>query len=176
VSGLFSAWSGDVAETAGLCKRLFPETSGEHIKRADGICGNIFYFRDHWEMEKQPEPVIFKDGIDWRHRPTADPESTYVFNRHSFLVTLAKAYALTADTVYAKHYARLITDFIDNCPLTEETKLTAWRSIEAGLRCENWLKSLQIVKNSLDEETLAKIDRSLREHASYLIEAHTVSD
>ncbi|MCL2085228.1 MAG: heparinase II/III family protein [Oscillospiraceae bacterium] len=169
---LSRAWCGDGREAAALCKKLFPGAERRLLGRANDICKNIFIFRDHWEMEKTPEPVRFQDGIDWHFNPGGDPEWTYAFSRHSFLLTLAKAYALTGEARYVRHYSALIADWIKNVPLTEEAKATVWRPIEAGVRCENWLKSMNMIRAALPRETLQKMDEGLHVHAEYLARSH----
>ncbi|MDR2901150.1 MAG: heparinase II/III family protein [Treponema sp.] len=162
-------------DAAVLCKTHNPIAAQEYIARADGICENKFIFRDHWEMEKTREPVQFEKVIDWRYKPGDDLEWTFAFSRHSFLLILAKAYALTNDEKYGVHYARLVLEWIKDVPLTEAAKSATWRSIEAGLRCENWLKSMELIKDckSLPAELFAEMDKCLRVHAEYLLEAHT---
>lgn len=168
-------WCGDGRAAAALCKEKFPQAAQKTIARANDICENSFIFRDHWEMEKTREPVKFEGPIDWHYQPGDDPEWTFAFSRHSFLVSLAKAYALTGEDRYAQHYSRLALDWITNVPLTEEAKKTAWRSIGAGLRCENWLKSMSLIRGckALSEELFTKMDECLRVHAEYLVASHT---
>lgn len=161
-------------DAAALCKTRNPEAVREYIARADDICENRFVFRDHWEMEKTREPVNFTEVINWYYKPGDDLEWTFAFSRHSFLLILAKAYTLTEDERYGTHYARLVLEWIKNVPLTEQAKHTTWRSIEAGLRCENWLKSMELIKGckNLPHELFPEMDACLRLHAEYLAEAH----
>jgi hypothetical protein len=165
---------GNGKDAAELCKTHDPEAASDYIARANDFCKNRFIFRDHWEMEKTNEPVQFEERIDWFCKPGEDSEWTFAFSRHSFLLILAKAYALTGDERYSAHYARLVLGWIKNVPLTEAAKNSTWRSIEAGLRCENWLKSMELIKDckNLPSELFAEMDKCLRVHAEYLVAAH----
>ncbi|MEG2165055.1 MAG: heparinase II/III family protein, partial [Ruthenibacterium sp.] len=60
--------------------------------------------------------------------------------------------------------------WITRVPLTKENSETTWRSLEAGLRCENWLRSLRLFENSpiLTADLRAQIDDCLRVHGTYL--------
>ncbi|MDR2900146.1 MAG: heparinase II/III family protein [Treponema sp.] len=173
MKNIINIW-GSGKDAAALCKTHDPEAARDYIARANDICENQFIFRDHWEMEKTNEPVQFAESIDWFCKPGEDSEWTFAFSRHSFLLVLAKAYALTGDEKYITHYTRLVLDWIKAVPLTDAAKKTTWRSIEAGLRCENWLKSMMLIKDckNLPVELFAEMDACLRIHAEYLVEAH----
>ncbi|MDR2901015.1 MAG: heparinase II/III family protein [Treponema sp.] len=173
MNNISNIW-GNGKDAAELCKNHDPEAASDYIARANDICENRFIFRDHWEMEKTNEPVQFAESIDWFCKPGEDSEWTFAFSRHSFLLILAKAYALTGDDTYGVHYARLVLDWIKQVPLTDAAKKTTWRSIEAGLRCENWLKSMMLIKDckNLPVELFAEMDACLRIHAEYLVAAH----
>ena len=125
-------------------------------------------------MERTQEPVHFDGAIDWAFIPKDDPEWLYAMNRHTSFVNLGKAYALTGDEKYARHFAQMISDWIDRVPLTDESSGNTWRSLESGLRCEFWLRALQLFAHSsaLTAELRDKIDKSLRVHGDYLAATH----
>lgn len=167
-------WAQDINETAEYCKANFADSVEETIKQADNICDNIFIFSDHWEMERTHKKVKFNGAVDWNHIPEDDPEWLYAMNRHTSFVNLGKAYTFTKDDKYAACFVRLIDDWISNVPLTKESSATTWRSLEAGLRCEFWLRALQLFKDSsIITKTLRnRIDNSLKEHGEYLVKTH----
>ena len=106
---------------------------------------------DVYKRQRTCEPVQFgpaESDIDWACVPAGDPEWLYAMNRHTSFVNLGKAWQYTRDIRYAEKWARLIEDWIDRIPLTEESEANTWRSLEAGLRCEYWLRSVKLVQDS----------------------------
>lgn len=172
-------WCQNAAAAAAACLKHCPENAARSISIADDVCENRFLFRDHWEMERTHEPVEFgpdANGIDWAHIPAGDPEWLYAMNRHTSFVNLGKAWRYTGEERYAAQFARLIGHWIDHVPLTEENSGSTWRSLEAGLRCENWLRALGLFEGSgaVTPELKAKIDRCLEIHGEYLCRSHGV--
>lgn len=163
-------WCEDPGKAAQLCKELFPEDMKRAVSQAEAVCENSFLFSDHWEMERTHEPVRFTDEIDWSYIPGNDPEWLYAMNRHTSFLNLGKAWLYTGNKRFAEKMAALMSDWIERVKLTEESKGNTWRSLEAGLRCENWIRSIQILKGSgaLTEDILAKVKKSLEEHGEYL--------
>lgn len=153
-----------------LFSTRFPANAATVLAQANRVCENTFLFSDHWEMERTQVPVQFEGAIDWAHIPANDPEWLYAMNRHTSFVNLGKAYRCTKDVRYAQHFARLISDWIDRVPLTQESASSTWRSLEAGLRCETWLRCLALFEGSaaLTAELKDKIDGCLTVHAKYL--------
>lgn len=155
--------------------RQWPEEIEHAIVSAENVLKGRFIFKDHWELERTNQVVDFgpnaKD-IPWDHVPADDVEWMYSFNRHTYFMNLGKAWLHTHDDRYARRYAELIEDWIDRVPLTEESKQTTWRSLEAGLRCEYWLRALQMFQGSsvLTDDLRKKIDDCLLIHGAYLVE------
>ena len=169
-------WCPDPAAAAAACREHCPEEMRRSISIADDVCENRFLFRDHWEMERTNVPVQFgpkESDIDWAHIPAGDPEWLYAMNRHTCFVNLGKAWRFTGENRYAEKYARLIEDWIERVPLTEESSGNTWRSLEAGLRCEFWLRALKLFEGSavLTRELKEKIDACLLVHGEYLVKA-----
>ena len=164
----------DPAETAALCRKKYPEDCAHIIRVADEVCRNYFLFDLEHDLERTWEPVIFPEDapIDWEYRPGNDPEFTFQFNRHRFLICLGQAYWLTGNSAYETHFFRLLMDFIDNIRRTPKTEQTTWRILEAGIRGENWVKALRYFKDSplMTDERAEKIWKCLREHGEYIIE------
>lgn len=166
-------WCSDVSAAAAAVLRDCPKDARRCISIADDVLENRFVFRDHWEMERTYEPVQFgpdESDIDWAHIPRADAEWLYAMNRHTSFVNLGKAWQYTHDRRYAEKWARLIEDWIDRVPLTAESEGNTWRSLEAGLRCEYWLRSIKLVGDScvLTEPLWNKIKDCLLRHGEYL--------
>lgn len=172
-------WCPDAAAAAKACLERCPEDAARSVSVADDVCENRFLFRDHWEMERTSEPVEFGPdvgGVDWAHIPAGDPEWLYAMNRHTSFVNLGKAWRYTGEERYAAQFARLIEHWIDQAPLTEESSGSTWRSLEAGLRCENWLRALKLFEGSpaLTPGLQAKIDACLAAHGEYLTRSYGV--
>ena len=77
---------------------------------------------------------------------------------------------MTGEEKYAKAFVDMITDWITCVPLTEESKKVTWREIEAGIRGENWTKSILYFENSplIDDAFMEMFTKSLEEHGEYL--------
>jgi hypothetical protein len=145
------------------------------LKVADEVMQNTFLFRYEWDMEKTNIPFHFKDAINWETIPNGDEEWCFMLNRHRFWIDLGKAYLLTGDEKYATTFINQISHWIDNNPLNEKSKKKTWRRIEAGIRCENWIKSFEYFKNSkqITPQFLAKFLSSLYEHGTYINSAYS---
>lgn len=151
-------------------KNNFSEDVENSIEVANQVSDNYFLFRYDWDMEKTNIPHQFKGEIDWTAIPNGDEEWCYMLNRHRFWVDLGKAYWLTGKEKYAKEFVNQATHWIDNNPLKDDLKRRSWRRIEAGIRCENWIKTFELVKHSkhVTPAFLSKFLNSLHEHATYL--------
>ena len=174
---LKSFWCENVVTAAKACLENTPEDAKRSISIADDVCENRFVFRDHWEMERTNQPVDFGEkvsDIDWGHIPGDDPEWLYAMNRHTSFVNLGKAWLYTGKEKYAQKYAELISDWIDRVPLTKESSENTWRSLEAGLRCEFWLRAMKMFKHSsvMTSELKHKIETCLLVHGDYLAEKY----
>ncbi len=141
------------------------------IETADDALQKKFVFNMEWDLERTDIPVIFKDRIDWTYKPADDDEFIWAFNRHQFLVCLAQAYLITGDEKYVQGYIDLISDFIDQQPISPDNRMTTWRILEIGFRTEKWLKSLYMIQASplLTDAVLNKIVASMRVHEETLL-------
>ncbi|MFD3257649.1 alginate lyase family protein [Paenibacillus lentus] len=143
------------------------------IRIADEIVDRTFLFRYPWDMERTQVPVRFKDRIDWEFIPDHDPEWVYMLNRHRYWIALGQAYWFTGKDKYARTFAEQLEDWIDRNPLTPQSMQTTWRTIDAGIRLENWLKALSYLMDSpyITPRLFAKLLASLHQHGAY-ISAH----
>lgn len=170
-------WCPDPQAAAAAVRCRWPEHAQHTLYIADALCRGQFLFQDHWEMEPTHTPVDFGPEIteiDWAAVPFGDPEWLYAMNRHTSFVNLGKAWLYTGNKRYAEQYARLLEDWIDRVPLTPESESNTWRSLETGLRCENWLRAAALLADSgvLTTELRAKMDASLVQHGEYLVRSY----
>lgn len=158
------------------CKTYWLQDVKHILKVADEVCEQYFLFNLKWDMERTYEPVIFQGEIDWRYKPSNDPEFTYQFNRHRFFICLGQAYAMTKNEKYAEAFVNLLISFIENEPINKEaSKETTWRSIDAGFRAEYWTKAIRYFKDSeyVTDEVIHKFYEALLIHGQYLIDVYT---
>ncbi|MBU5442209.1 heparinase II/III family protein [Paenibacillus sp. MSJ-34] len=176
-SPTFSIRDEDKAEIAAYVKQRCTSELDEVMRTADEVVRQTFVFRFPWDMERTHIPVSFDGSIDWEHVPFQDVEWAYMLNRHRYWIALGQAYALTGDERYAETFCRQLEHWIDRNPVpaapTSETK--TWRSIEAGLRCSNWIKAFRYVKDSphMTPRLAARMLLSLHEHAQYIAAAYS---
>ena len=151
-------------------KQNYPEDVKNTINKADLVLDKNFIFRDDWDMEKTNIPYQFKGAIDWKAMPNGDEEWCFMLNRHKYWIDLGRAYYLTGDEKYAKAFVEQATHWIDNNPLEDRLKKVSWRRIEAGIRCENWIKAFEYFKNSksITPVFLGKFMSSLYQHGEYI--------
>ncbi|MFD1616304.1 alginate lyase family protein [Gelatiniphilus marinus] len=148
----------------------YPQDIKKTIEVANQVLDKYFLFRYDWDMEKTNIPHQFKDEIDWTAIPNGDEEWCFMLNRHKYWTDLGKAYFITGNEKYAKGFIEQITHWIDKNPLQDSLKKLSWRRIEAGIRCENWIKTFEYVKHSkhVTPEFLSKFITSLYQHADYI--------
>lgn len=154
-----------------LVKQSFPSNVASSIEVANQVRKNYFLFRYDWDMEKTNVPYQFSGDIVWSKVPFGDPEWCYMLNRHRYWIDLGKAYLLTKDEKYAKTWVKQVTDWIKKNPVNDKSlRWLSWRRIEAGIRCENWIKSWEYMKGSpsVTPEFFSLFLNSLYEHAEYI--------
>ncbi len=142
---------------------------------ADDALNQTFTFTDKYEMERCTTPVHFDGAIDWDYIPFGDNEWCFAFNRHTFLLNLAKAYGVTGEEKYREGWIRLFEAFYENSKLNDNTRNLSWRSLECGIRIENYIRSIEIFNaiKPLPQEVLVKIDSFFEAHIEYLLSTHT---
>lgn len=161
----------DYEKVASYCKENYIEEVKEVIETADNICNKNFIFNLNWDMEQTHKVVHFENDIDWEYCPEDDPEWIFALNRHRYWICLGQAYYLTGNDKYAATFVVQLCHWIDNVKLNDTTKNTTWRSIEAGLRMEYWIKAFNYFKDSdyMTADIVEKFTNSLREHGEYLL-------
>lgn len=156
---------------AAYCRENWPEETAHVIKTAEDACRNIFLFDFPWDMERTYEPAAFGEKIDWSLIPSGDREFLWQFNRHRFLLCLGQAYRLTGKEEYAFHYVRLMRDWIERAEPGDNIDLGPWRTLETGIRGENWLRSLALIGESpyADEKFMEEVEQCLEKHGERLL-------
>ena len=149
-------------------------TKEKLIETADMICNNTFIFNHKWDMEVCKVPVSFEGEIKWNRIPFNDPEWTFMFNRHKFWTFLAKAYILTKDKKYLTSFINQINSWIDTVDITSSEFKDCSRTIEMGLRCINWIKTLEIFEreHTFEPKFKEKVFNSLKEQCDVLLEVY----
>lgn len=165
---------GRTAEETAACaaygNRYWKGEAKHRIRIADEVVRKVFLFDLPWDLEQTTEPVSFEGEIDWTYQPSDDPEFVYQMNRHRYWICLGQAYAMTGDERYARCFAEQLADWIRKNPLTEETKPVTWRTIEAGLRGESWIKAMGYLAScpAVTDEVFHQFVSGMACHGEYL--------
>lgn len=153
------------------CRRFWKQQV-EHILRiADEVVQQTFLFDLPWDMEPTTEAVTFEESILWDYMPSDDPEFIYQLNRHRYWICLGQAYLLTGEEQYVSTFIRQMKEWLQSNPINEVTKKTTWRTIEAGMRAENWIKAMAYMEHSpqITQEVMDLFERALILHGEYLM-------
>lgn len=159
-------------QCARLCREYWPDDCRRTMKTADEVLEHTFLFQLPWDMEQTQEPVHFSEKIDWNYTLHDDPEFAYQMNRHRYWICLGQAYGLTGDEVYVKELAYQIQDWVQNVPWTDESAKLTWRTLEAGLRADYWVRAMALCADSpaVTEDVAARFLEGLEVHAKRLYE------
>ena len=151
------------------------KTCQRMIKYADMFLCHKFVFDLGIEPEEHDDVVEFEPKINWEYRPSNDMEYTWQFNRLEYMIVLGYAYQLTGDEKYAKCFAADLEDWIDSNPLTEESKKTTWRILDAGFRGDYITKVYHLFEESpaFTYELKIKFYKCMMVHLDYLLSAHS---
>ncbi len=162
----------DMKWCSDYCRKYWPEECAHILRIADDAVAQRFLFDLPWDMEQTVKAVTFEGRIDWQHMPDGDPEFIYQFNRHRYWICLGQAYALTGDEAYAGCFVSQLCSWLEDNPVCRETKNTTWRTIEAGIRGENWVKAMEYFEDCpvVTEDVRARFLEGLRVHGEYLMD------
>lgn len=146
----------------------------ELLETCDLISENTFIFNHKWDMEVCKIPYTFEDKIEWTKIPFGDPEWTFMLNRHKFWIYLAKGYILTSNSKYLNKLFLQINSWIDNVDISKEKYKNCSRTIEIGIRCLNWIKTINLLKktNCNIDEIEKKMISSLITQSKILIDLY----
>ena len=163
--------TGELKWCADRAGEQWPGEAAHILRVADEVTRLEFIFDLPWDMEQTSQIQRFSYPVDWTYMPGDDPEFIYQMNRHRYLICLGQAYAMTGDEKYAETFVKILEDWIRNVPLTEESRSTTWRELEAGLRGENWTKAVLYFEESpaLTGSFMEMFTESLRTHGEYLV-------
>lgn len=158
----------------GSMDKLFKQANKKIIDTCDLLCENTFIFNHKWDMEVCKTPFTFSNDILWNKIPFGDPEWTFMLNRHKFWIYLAKAYTLTSNQKYLDTYIYQVNSWIDSVDIFKEEYKNCARTIEIGIRCLNWIKSIHILENSSHDlkKLETKMIESLISQSKVLIDVY----
>ncbi|MBC5995348.1 hypothetical protein EAI30_07240 [Romboutsia ilealis] len=134
------------------------------LDMANNFANKKIIYDMKWDMERCKTPYIFEYDIIWDTIPFNDPEWTYMLNRHRYFITYGQSYLMTKDKKYIDAFNNQIKSWINTSNQTGTENKLIYRTIEAGLRCRNWIKALEYfiedrnLKDSLIEEILITIN------------------
>ena len=162
--------AGETGACAAYVEEKWPQELAHRLRIADEVTAQTFLFDLPWDMEQTTVPVVFDKKIDWQYQPAEDPEFIYQLNRHRYWVCLGQAYAVTGKDVYAEAYVSQMLDWIRANPINDGTRPKTWRTIEAGLRAESWIKSMGYMIHSpaVTDEVFEAFWSALVLHGEYL--------
>lgn len=162
----------DEEKIVSYAKRNLSEDINSTISMAEEIYKREFRFTLPWDMERCYDTVKFNGEINWSLNPYEDEEWTFMLSRHRFLNSLTEGYLYTGNRKYLEDMSYLINDWIDKNRDIESLNNITWRTIEAGIRIKNWVKSLEVLfkHSEIEEELLCKILVSISDHLVYLHE------
>lgn len=165
---------GDRVNLVHYVTKFCKEETAHVIETADNVVDKKFLFNMRWDMERTYEPVVFTDQIDWVYQPQDDPEWIFAFNRMRFWVCLGQAYAITGNEKYAQSFAQQLSHWIDTVKKDEPKFEKAWRTIEVGIRLDNWLKTMCYFETSpsITPVLMEKFVKSIVEHADFILSVY----
>jgi uncharacterized heparinase superfamily protein len=132
----------------------------ETLTAAEAICRGEFRFRG------QP-PLSFPAGIDWFHEPDGNVDWRWDLNRHAYLATLGRAYAVTGETRYLETFRLLVLAWLARNP-PGVTAPNWFSPLEVAYRLNVWIWAFELFRAALDAETLLACLRGLWLHGRYL--------
>lgn len=132
-------------------KEQFPDQEAQLLEQADRICRNDLEIFDGYCVD-------FGDHIDWHLEPSVnrnwplehwskidvrganrigDVRITWEINRHQFFLTLGRAYWFTGDEKYAREFADLLRNWLDENP--PEIGVNWYSNLEIAIRLISWI-------------------------------------
>lgn len=167
----FLRGAADRDRVAAFVRERYPEEAARLVRSADDVVARRFVFEERWDMERTHVPEVFPGEIDWLHQPGDDPEWIFAFNRMRFWITLGRAYALTRDERYARAFASQMVHWVNTVKREDPANAKAWRTIEAGIRMEYWVKTMAHFEGSpsITDAVMDTFVASMIEHAEFIM-------
>ncbi len=155
-----------------LCREYWPAECRLAMETADQLLDHTFLFQLPWDMEQTQEPVHFHGDIDWKYVFHGDNEFVFQMNRHRFWVCLGQAYGLTGDQRYAGELVCQLLDWLGKEPWVKESENLTWRTLDAGLRADYWVRAMALCAYSpaVTDEVVKEFLDGLEVHGRRLFE------
>ncbi len=127
---------------------------------SEQICWNVAENGGTW-------PTIQWAGINIETLPNlGDVKVTWELNRHQHFLTLGRAWWFSGDRRYPEAFRKQIVSWIKQNP--PETGINWQSNLELALRSISWIWSLHFFLETIQEEDLFEIIRSLIHHGVHL--------
>lgn len=161
----------DRAAAAAYVRENCGEEWSNVLHTAELAAEGKFLFELRWDMEQTHTPEVFDGPIDWLRQPGDDPEFVYAFNRMRFWPCMGQAYAITGDEKYAAAFASQLVHWVNTVKRAEPKNAAAWRTIETGIRMENWCKAMAYFEGSpsITPAVMDAFVSSMTEHAEFIM-------
>ncbi len=140
------------------------------LNMADNFANKKIIYDMKWDMERCKTPYTFEEEIIWDTIPFNDPEWTYMLNRHRYFITYGQSYLTTKDEKYIYAFVNQIKSWINTSNKSGTENKLIYRTIEAGLRCRNWIKALEyfIEDIKLEDSLIEDILIAINDHMEFI--------
>lgn len=136
------------------------------IQRGQYLKDGQIIFDDPLDMEAVSTPYEL-NLANLLESPNTDLEWCYMVSRNGYMVDLAILYAYTKEEEYFELWKEQLFSFIE----WQETSPHVWRSLDVGLRLNNWMKSFIYISNleaRFTQAELEKIEAAIVKQVNYL--------
>lgn len=136
------------------------------VMRGQYLKAGQIIFDDPLDMEAVSTPYDL-NLANLLESPNADLEWCYMVSRNGYMVDLALLYAYTNEEEYFELWKKLLFSFIE----WQEESPHVWRSLDVGLRLNNWMKSFIYISDLEERFTQAElktIEMAILKQVNYL--------
>ena len=177
----FSGFDLPLQSVAASQRTLFPEDSAALIANADRICGErawpllglaqhsfVNWHRD--PLSGYEWPLNFYYEIKLQRDDGSDVRIVWELNRLGHLLTLARAYSLSADERYSAEFFRQLEDWESRNPVGFGVNWNC--AMEVALRAMNLLGAFTVFRRApdFDGEKLARLLKMFDQHGTFIRE------
>ena len=157
---------------ADFCIKNCEEMNDLVLKTAEETAEHTFLFRLPWDMESTSEAVHFGEKIKWNYLHNEDEEFIFQLNRHRYWICLGQAYRIYSDDRYVREFVEQFLDWINENGDVEKADKRVWRTLEAGLRADYWVRTMALCTDSpvITNNVKEKFFEALALHAKHLAE------
>lgn len=138
------------------------------VQRGELLKKGQIIFDDPLDMEAVSTPYAL-DIANLLETPNGDPEWYYMVSRNGYLVDLAMLFAYTNEEVYADLWKESLLTFIE----WQEVSPHLWRSLDVGLRLNNWMRSfvyISDIENLFTQSEIERIETAINKQVVFLKE------